>query len=89
MGTRTLEVLRLGAVEYDDGLDLQDRLRAGVRSGELPDQFVLLEHPPVVTLGRNADDDNLVLTPEHLAARGISTDQNALRIYKKYKLLHD
>ncbi len=72
MGTRTLEVLRLGAVEYDDGLDLQDRLRAGVRSGELPDQFVLLEHPPVVTLGRNAGDDNLVLTPEHLAARGIA-----------------
>ena len=66
-----VEILRLGLVEYDDGLDLQGRLRDGVGSKEVPDQLVLLQHPPVVTLGRNAGNENLLLSPEGLAARGI------------------
>ncbi len=71
MGTPPLEVLRLGSVEYDDGLDLQERFKEGVKSGEIPDQLLLLEHPPVVTLGRNAGAGNLLLSPEGLAERGI------------------
>jgi lipoyl(octanoyl) transferase len=71
MGTATFEVLRLGLVEYDDGLDLQERFREGVGAGEVPDQLLLLQHPPIVTLGRNAGDENLILSPEELAARGI------------------
>ena len=49
---RELEVTRLGLVEYEDGLDLQEEFRERVTTGELPDQLLLLEHPPVVTLGR-------------------------------------
>jgi lipoyl(octanoyl) transferase len=68
---RRLEVTNLGVVEYDDGLDLQDALRAGVGSGEIPDQFLLLEHPPVVTVGRNSDGRHVLLSREALAHRGI------------------
>lgn len=68
---RPLEVTRLGVVEYDDGLDLQDALRVAVGKGEIPDQLLLLEHPPVVTLGRNSGDANVLLSAEQLAKRGI------------------
>lgn len=69
--SRALEITNLGIVEYDDGLDLQDALRAGVGSGELPDQFLLLEHPPVVTVGRNSDGHHVLLSREALEHRGI------------------
>ncbi|MFN8178466.1 MAG: lipoyl(octanoyl) transferase LipB [bacterium] len=68
---RPLEVTQLARVEYEDGLDLMDDLRAKVGAGELPDQLLLLEHPPVVTLGRNASDRHLLLSAEALARRGI------------------
>jgi lipoyl(octanoyl) transferase len=68
---RPLEITNLGVVEYDDGLDLQDALRAGVGSGEIPDQFLLLEHPPVVTVGRNSDGRHVLLSREALQRRGI------------------
>lgn len=69
--TRRLEILHLGVVEYDDGLDLQDALRAGVASGEIPDQLLLLEHPPVITVGRNSRGENVLLDRDTLAGRGI------------------
>jgi lipoyl(octanoyl) transferase len=68
---RRLEVVRLGLVEYEDGLDLMDRFGRAVAAGELPEQLLLLQHPPVVTLGRNATDGNLLLAPDALARRGI------------------
>ena len=69
---RRLEVTHLGLVEYDDGLDLQDDLRLKVAEGSIPDQLLLLEHPPVVTLGRNRGGTNVVAGPAELARRGIS-----------------
>jgi lipoyl(octanoyl) transferase len=65
-------VRRLGTVAYESALALQEELRQGVTAGTLPDQLLLLEHPPVVTLGRNAGTGNLVLSPEALRARGIA-----------------
>lgn len=70
--SRRLEVTSLGLVEYEDGLALQDDLRVAVGRGELPDQLFLLEHPPVVTIGRNGDTGNLVLDPAELAEREIA-----------------
>lgn len=69
---RRLEVSELGLVEYDDGLDLQKDLREKVYAGDIPDQLLLLEHPPVITLGRNSGDGNVVASPEELASRGVS-----------------
>lgn len=68
---RSLEVSNLGVVGYTRGLAMQEELRTAVTAGEIPDQLLLLEHPPVVTVGRNAGTGNLVLPPEELARRGI------------------
>jgi lipoate-protein ligase B len=49
----------LGTVEYREAVALQERLRAQVQAGELPDLLLLLEHPPVYTLGRRSDPGEL------------------------------
>ncbi len=71
---REVHVHRLGTVSYADGLVLQARLVERRRSGEIPDQLLLLEHPPVITLGvRSRNDRSHVLaTPEALASQGIA-----------------
>ncbi len=62
---------RLGRVEYGDGLELQ-RLHGLAREQELePDQLLLLEHSPVLTLGRAAKGGNVLGSPELLAQEGI------------------
>jgi lipoyl(octanoyl) transferase len=66
----TLTVHRLGRVEYDDGLELM-RLFSEARRQELcGDVLLLLEHPPVLTLGRAAKRENIVASDERLAAEG-------------------
>jgi lipoyl(octanoyl) transferase len=70
-GLRELEVRELGLVGYAEGVALQEELRRGVTEGTIPDQLLLLEHPPVVTLGRNATGGNVLASPALLRARGI------------------
>ena len=56
METRgTLEVARLGTVDYESALALQDALVAARRDDQIGDTLLLLEHPHVFTLGRGAD----------------------------------
>src|SRR5689334_9559001 len=62
---------RLGSVEYNEAAALQERLRERVRDGELPDLMLLLEHPPVYTLGRRSQPGELPLGEEHYRAHGI------------------
>jgi lipoate-protein ligase B len=50
-----LLVCQLGRIDYREAVGLQERLRARVQDGDLPDLVLLLEHPPVYTLGRRAD----------------------------------
>ena len=45
----------LGVVEYREAVEIQERLRARVQAGELPDLLLLLEHPPVYTLGHGSE----------------------------------
>ena len=52
-------------------LALQREIHARVASGEDPDTWIVVEHDPVITLGRNAKTENVLLAPELLAARGI------------------
>jgi lipoyl(octanoyl) transferase len=66
-----IAVLHLGLIDYGTALRLQETL-AGLRKQErIPDVLLLLEHPPVITLGRNAKQANVVASRELLAARGV------------------
>jgi lipoate-protein ligase B len=49
----------LGRVEYREAVSIQERLRARVQAGELPDLLLLLEHPAVYTLGRRSEPGDL------------------------------
>lgn len=73
MSTRDLEVRRIGSIKYEAALDLQADLVARRKQNAIVDQLLLLEHPPVITLGvRNRHDRSHVLeTPESLAAHGV------------------
>jgi lipoyl(octanoyl) transferase len=69
---RTLRTYRLGRVEYEDGLALM-RLAADAVRAEAPpatDFLFLLEHPPVLTLGRSAGPRNIVAAPAWLERQG-------------------
>lgn len=70
--TRRLRVLRPGRIPYGEGLELQARLVADRQAGQIDDTLVLLEHDPVVTLGRNARPSSLLLSKAELKARGVS-----------------
>src|SRR5688572_12013234 len=62
-------ILRPGLVPFDEAWELQRTLAAEVRAGA-PPVLVLLEHPAVFTLGKNADDSNL-LNPGNIPVRRI------------------
>ncbi len=67
-----IEYLYLGRVAYDEALRLQEEL-AGLRyQGRIENVLLLLEHPPVLTLGRNAKRSNVLASDNMLAARGVT-----------------
>ena len=59
MSTRGAYLLNLGPTPYREAWELQRSLAAAVSQGAVPDTVVLLEHPPVVTLGRRTGEDEL------------------------------
>jgi lipoyl(octanoyl) transferase len=61
----------LGRTAYRDAWDLQHRLVAARYAGRIGDQLLLLEHDPVLTLGRHSDPSHVLATPADLAGRGI------------------
>jgi lipoyl(octanoyl) transferase len=63
-------VEHLGRMEYAAALDLQRQRVAERKARRIPDTLLLLEHPHVYTLGRNARRENLLFTPERLGALG-------------------
>jgi lipoyl(octanoyl) transferase len=67
----TLLVRWLGRVAYADAVELQERLVAARRAARAVDSLLLLEHPPVITLGRGSDRSHLLADGEELHARGI------------------
>jgi len=66
-----LDVAWLGRVAYGEALGLQGQVLEARRRGRIRDRLLLLEHPPVVTLGRGAHEANLLMSREQFAARGI------------------
>lgn len=67
----SLSVRRLGIVPYSEALELQAELVRQRRAGEIVDTLLLLEHPHVITLGTNTHAENILITPEERAERGV------------------
>ncbi len=68
---RELEVRDLGRMEYGRAWEVQKELSERRKRGEIRDQLLFVEHPHVLTLGRNGHIENLLATPEHLAEMGV------------------
>src|SRR5512144_1339399 len=75
--TRALEVRRLGRMSYADALALQQQLVEARREGTIPDQLLLLEHPPVITLGVKTRNDrsHILATAQRLQALGVEVHE--------------
>jgi lipoyl(octanoyl) transferase len=67
-----INVVQLGQVEYGMALALQRSLVELRKSGKIADTLLLLEHPPVITLGRNADRANVLASEEALKQKGVA-----------------
>jgi lipoyl(octanoyl) transferase len=74
---RELEVRRLGIIPYTEALALQRALVEERRAGRGSDVLLLVEHPPVLTLGVKGDGgrSHILVTPEALEARGIEVSE--------------
>jgi lipoyl(octanoyl) transferase len=66
-----ISILQLGTIDYATGLKLQEQLVALRKEGRIGDALLMLEHTPVITLGRNAHSKNILASPELLAQRGV------------------
>lgn len=68
---RTFDALWLGGVDYKDALSFQETLLERRVRGEIGDTLLLLEHPSVITLGRGANHENVLLDAADATARGV------------------
>jgi lipoyl(octanoyl) transferase len=68
------DFVQLGRVGYSEAWDLQRSIAADVLAGTRPDTVLFLEHPPVITLGRRADDGELHL-PASAEVEVVETDR--------------
>jgi lipoyl(octanoyl) transferase len=66
-----ISVLHLGTVDYATALRLQQKLVDLRKDARIGDVLLLLEHTPVITLGRNANASNVLASPELLSERGV------------------
>jgi lipoyl(octanoyl) transferase len=66
-----LNLIHLGRIDYNTALDLQKKLVEARHAERIGNTLLLLEHPPVLTLGRNSDRSNILASDELLACRGV------------------
>ncbi len=69
---RKCQVRELGRVNYAEALRMQRELVEARKAGTIPDQLLLLEHPHVITMGRNGKMENLLASGEVMARAGIA-----------------
>ena len=74
---RTIEVRRLGTITYADGLEIQKTLVEQRKAGAIPDQLLLLEHPPVITLGVKARNDR-----SHIVASSVALEAEGVDVFE-------
>jgi len=75
VGVAPLTVRWLGRIGYRDAHALQRRLVDERAADRIGDQLLLLEHPPVLTLGRQSDPAHILASPDELALRGIQVER--------------
>ncbi len=80
MMARSGHLLNLGTVPYLEAWDLQRSISAAVLRGEAPDTVLLLEHPPVITLGRRAEEGELHV-PDGAEVEIVETDRGGKSTY--------
>ena len=74
-GTRPCQIRDLGRVGYREAWDVQLELVRARKAGEACDQLVFVEHPPTITLGRNADGAHVLAVPARLRGLGIAVEE--------------
>jgi lipoyl(octanoyl) transferase len=74
-------LLQLGPVPYREAWDLQRSLAGAVSQGAMPDTIVLLEHPPVITLGRRTEEAREVHVPPGAEVDVVETDRGGKSTY--------
>lgn len=70
-----LDARWLGRIGYRDAYALQKRLVDERAAGRIPDQLLLLEHPAVLTLGKNSDPAHILASADELDAKGIPVER--------------
>jgi len=70
-----IHLLQLGRISYAEGLRVQDEIVAARKAGTIGDTLLLMEHSPVLTLGRNSTRANILATDELLAQKGIEVHE--------------
>jgi lipoyl(octanoyl) transferase len=74
-------LLQLGEVPYLEAWELQRSLAGAVSQGAIPDTVILLEHPPVVTLGRRTDESAELHIPDGAEVEVVETDRGGKSTY--------
>lgn len=75
LAVRDLNVIELGRRDYASVLALQEQTHAARVRGEIPDTLLLVEHDPVITMGRAAKKEHIVAGATELSARGIEVHE--------------
>ena len=73
--SRGAYLMSLGLVPYGEAFDLQRSLAGAVSQGAIPEAVILLEHPPVITIGRRTESDRELHVPENAAVEIAETDR--------------
>jgi lipoate-protein ligase B len=79
--SRGAYVLNLGQVPYREAWDLQRSLAGAVSQGAIPDTIVLLEHPPVITLGRRTEEEHELHVPPGAEVDVVETNRGGKSTY--------
>lgn len=69
---RYCRLLEMGLVEYGEAFRLQQAVATARRSDAISDTLIILQHPPVLTLGRRANRGNILVSPELLLQEGVA-----------------
>ncbi|MEI7615254.1 MAG: lipoyl(octanoyl) transferase LipB [Actinomycetota bacterium] len=67
-----INIVRLGLIDYKEAIEIQEKLLALRQQDVIDDVFLLVEHPPVITVGRSGSYSNILLADDRLKSAGVS-----------------